>query len=177
MLIATRRIDAILFIAADPDITVHTLTEKDEFMVLACDGIWDCMSNAEVAAFVRKHVANNVPLKEICERLMDHCLADSTGTGGVGCDNMTVEIVAFLNGQTEEQWYAKIRDSVAAVSPTDVPNSINSTQQDEDDNNKEGMKSESRQYSVNELKNAPSLLTSHSLSDQQQQQQPSKEKD
>ncbi|KAL9550642.1 hypothetical protein PS6_005444 [Mucor atramentarius] len=154
---------------ADPDITVHKLTEKDEFMVLACDGIWDCLSNAEVAAFVRKHIANNVSLKEICERLMDKCLADSTGTGGVGCDNMTVEIVAFLNGQTEEQWYAKIRESVAAISPMDVPNSINSTQEDDqgDEEDQKGMKSESRQYSVDELKNAPSLLTS-SPSDQQQ---------
>lgn len=143
-------------------------------MVLACDGIWDCLSNAEVAAFVRKQIANNVPLKQICERLMDSCLADSTGTGGVGCDNMTVEIVAFLNGQTEEQWYAKIRDSVAAVSPTDVPNSISSAQQDDggETEDKKGMKSESRQYSVDELKNAPSLLT-RSLSDQQQQ--PAKE--
>ena len=148
-------------------------------MVLACDGIWDCMSNAEVAAFVRKQIANNVPLKEICERLMDNCLADSTGTGGVGCDNMTVEIVAFLNGQTEEQWYAKIRDSVAAVSPMDVPNSISSTQQQDgsdETEDRKGMKSESRQYSVHELENAPSLLTrSLSGQQQQQQQQPAKE--
>ncbi|KAK4520429.1 uncharacterized protein ATC70_008564 [Mucor velutinosus] len=137
-------------VTANPDITVHKLTEKDEFMVLACDGIWDCLSNAEVAAFIRKQVANDVPLKEICERLMDTCLADSTGTGGVGCDNMTVEIVAFLNGQSEEQWYAKIRDSVAAVSPMDVPNSINSTQQSNEEEE-------------------------HKKDQQQQQEQPAKE--
>lgn len=144
-------------------------------MVLACDGIWDCLSNAEVATFVRKQVANNVPLKEICERLMDSCLADSTGTGGVGCDNMTVEIIAFLNGQTEEKWYTKIRESVAAVSPMDVSNSINSTQEDEDDteDDKRGMKSESRQYSVRELKNAPNLTSS--LSDQQLEEEKKKD--
>ncbi|KAI7906951.1 phosphatase 2C-like domain-containing protein [Cokeromyces recurvatus] len=115
-------------VTADPDITVHKMTDKDEFIVLACDGIWDCMTNQEVATFVRKHVANNVPLKEICERLMDNCLADSSNTGGVGCDNMTVEIIAFLNGKTEEEWYAKIRDSVAELYPTEVVNSINAKQ-------------------------------------------------
>ncbi|KAI8644576.1 phosphatase 2C-like domain-containing protein [Parasitella parasitica] len=116
-------------VTADPDITVRTITDKDEFMVLACDGIWDCLSNEQVAAYVRKHVANNVSLEEICEKLMDSCLADSTSTGGVGCDNMTVEIVAFLNGQTEDKWYAKIRESVAALSPMDIVNSIDSPQE------------------------------------------------
>ncbi|CAO3644188.1 unnamed protein product [Mucor hiemalis] len=105
-------------VTADPDITTHKLTPKDEFMVLACDGIWDCLTNQEVATFVRKHAANEVPLKEICERLMDHCLADQTGTGGVGCDNMTVEIVAFLNGESEEAWYKKIKDAVGAAATT-----------------------------------------------------------
>ncbi|CEP07641.1 hypothetical protein [Parasitella parasitica] len=156
-------------VTADPDITMRKITHQDEFMVLACDGIWDCLSNAQVAAYVRKHVANNVPLKEICERLMDSCLADSTSTGGVGCDNMTVEIVAFLNGQTEDKWYAKIRESVAAVSPMDIVNSIDSPQKETDDNDSDhdagGMKSESRQYSVDELRNAPSLTSS--LSDPQ----------
>lgn len=118
---------------ADPDITEHKITDKDEFMVLACDGIWDCVSNQEAATFIRKEVAKNVPLKEICEKLMDHCLSDGTGGAGVGCDNMTVEIIAFLNGKSEEEWYAAIRESVSLVSPTDVPTSINSTQSDESD--------------------------------------------
>lgn len=137
-------------------------------MVLACDGIWDCMSNQEVANFIRKEVANDVPLKEICERLMDNCLADSSDTDGVGCDNMTVEIVAFLRGQTKEQWYAKIRDSVAAVSPMDVPTSINSSQESREEEpspkkpRQSELKSESRQYSSIELKNAPDLTSTSS---------------
>ncbi|KAI8967923.1 protein phosphatase 2C 2 [Mycotypha africana] len=112
-------------VSAEPDITMHKITERDEFIVLACDGIWDCMTNQEVANFVRKNAANNVSLKEICEKLMDNCLADSSNTGGVGCDNMTVEIIAFLNGKNEKQWFSRIRDSVAAISPTDIEGSIN----------------------------------------------------
>ena len=32
-------------ISAQPDVTRTTLREGDEFMVLACDGVWDVMSN------------------------------------------------------------------------------------------------------------------------------------
>ncbi|KAI7892120.1 phosphatase 2C-like domain-containing protein [Mucor mucedo] len=148
-------------VTADPDITVHKLTPKDEFMVLACDGIWDCLSNQQVATFVRKHVTEGVPLKEICERLMDSCLAKETGSGGIGCDNMTVEIVAFLNGQSSESWYEKIK-STEPVPKANVPLPSNpSSQGDEPTNKKQrGMQSESRQYSVNELQNAPDLTAS-----------------
>ena len=31
--------------AASPDVTVRELTEDWEFIVLACDGIWDVMTN------------------------------------------------------------------------------------------------------------------------------------
>lgn len=44
---------------------------------------------------------------------MNHCLADGNDTAGVGCDNMTVAIVAILHGQTKEQWYERIAKRVA----------------------------------------------------------------
>uniref|UniRef100_A0A0R0IY93 PPM-type phosphatase domain-containing protein n=1 Tax=Glycine max TaxID=3847 RepID=A0A0R0IY93_SOYBN len=37
---------------AVPDISYHRLTEKDEFVVLATDGIWDVLSNEEVVDIV-----------------------------------------------------------------------------------------------------------------------------
>ncbi|OBZ81488.1 Protein phosphatase 2C 2 [Choanephora cucurbitarum] len=88
-----------------PDVVEHTITDQDEFLVLACDGIWDCMSNREVVDFVRHHLANKMKLDEICEQMMDHCLAPESDGGGLGCDNMSVIIVALLHGRTEEEWY------------------------------------------------------------------------
>lgn len=77
-----------------PDVQTHRIdTNHDEFLVIACDGIWDVMSNQDVVSFVRPRIARNVPLSAICEQLMDQCL--SREPMGLGCDNMSVFIVQF----------------------------------------------------------------------------------
>ncbi|KIJ62566.1 hypothetical protein HYDPIDRAFT_135638 [Hydnomerulius pinastri MD-312] len=100
-------------ITADPDITEHELTDEDEFLVLACDGIWDCLSSQQVVDFIRLKVSEGKDLSEIGEMMCEHCLAPDTSSGaGIGCDNMTVLIVALLNGRTKQQWYDWITDRV-----------------------------------------------------------------
>jgi len=76
-------------------------------------GIWDCQSSQAVIEFVRRGIAAGQDLEKICENMMDNCLASNSETGGVGCDNMTMAVVGILNGQTKEQWYAKIAQRVA----------------------------------------------------------------
>ena len=78
------------------------------------EGIWDCLTNAQVIEFVRRGVAERQELHKIAENLMDNCLAPSSDGGGYGCDNMTVIIVALLNGQTKEQWYNTVAERVKA---------------------------------------------------------------
>ncbi|KAG9534132.1 protein phosphatase, partial [Aureobasidium melanogenum] len=100
-------------VTAYPDVTVHDLSDDDEFIVLACDGIWDCQSSQAVIEFVRRGIAAKQELSAICENMMDNCLASNSETGGVGCDNMTIAVVALLNGKTKEEWYQMIADRVA----------------------------------------------------------------
>ncbi|KAF2461500.1 phosphatase 2C-like domain-containing protein [Lineolata rhizophorae] len=100
-------------VTAFPDVTVHDISDDDEFVVIACDGIWDCQSSQAVIEFVRRGIAAKQDLAAICENLMDNCLASSSETGGVGCDNMTVVIVGLLKGKTKEEWYKEIADRVA----------------------------------------------------------------
>lgn len=101
-------------VTADPDVTEHQITEDDEFLVVACDGIWDCKSSQEVVEFVRRGIVADQELQQICENIMDRCLAVSSDGGGIGCDNMTVMVIALLQkGQSKEQWYEMIKERVA----------------------------------------------------------------
>ncbi|ORX97838.1 protein phosphatase 2C [Basidiobolus meristosporus CBS 931.73] len=97
-------------VTANPDVAVHDITPDDEFIVLACDGIWDCLTSQEVIDFVREKIAEKQTLAQVCESLMDHCLAADSELGGIGCDNMTVVIVGILHGRTEEEWYQWIQE-------------------------------------------------------------------
>ncbi|KAJ4408005.1 Protein phosphatase 2C 2 [Gnomoniopsis sp. IMI 355080] len=100
-------------VTAYPDVVVHDLAEDDEFLVIACDGIWDCQSSQAVIEFVRRGIASKQDLDKICENMMDNCLASNSETGGVGCDNMTMIVIGFLRGRSKEEWYDEIAKRVA----------------------------------------------------------------
>ncbi|PAV64978.1 hypothetical protein WR25_19621 [Diploscapter pachys] len=89
-------------ISALPDVKMESIGPKDEFLVVACDGIWNSLESQQVVDFVRERLANGSTCEEICEELCDHCLADSTSGDGTGCDNMTI-IIALLNSPTPNQ--------------------------------------------------------------------------
>ncbi|KAI4864296.1 PP2C-domain-containing protein [Hypoxylon rubiginosum] len=100
-------------VTAYPDVVAHEIGDDDEFLVIACDGIWDCQSSQAVVEFVRRGIAAKQELDKICENMMDNCLASNSETGGVGCDNMTMVIVGFLRGRSKEQWYEEVASRVA----------------------------------------------------------------
>ncbi|VAI44475.1 unnamed protein product [Triticum turgidum subsp. durum] len=80
-------------VTSNPDINVE-LCNEDDFLVLACDGIWDCMSSQQLVDFIHEHINTESSLSAVCERVLDRCLAPST-MGGDGCDNMTMILVQF----------------------------------------------------------------------------------
>ncbi|KAJ3509423.1 hypothetical protein NLJ89_g5230 [Agrocybe chaxingu] len=112
-------------ITANPDVTCHEITEEDEFLVLACDGIWDCLSSQQVVDFVRYQVSEGKELTEIGEMMCDHCLApDTTSGAGIGCDNMTVLIVAITHGRTKEEWYQWVTERVKTNYGYNTPSTV-----------------------------------------------------
>ncbi|RDX81314.1 putative protein phosphatase 2C 60, partial [Mucuna pruriens] len=83
-------------VTANPDINTVELCDEDEFVVLACDGIWDCMSSQQLVNFVHEQLQSETRLSAVCERVLDRCLAPSASTvTGEGCDNMTMIVVQF----------------------------------------------------------------------------------
>tara|TARA_B110000305_G_scaffold238857_1_gene305230 strand:+ start:1430 stop:1708 length:279 start_codon:yes stop_codon:yes gene_type:complete len=83
-------------ITAEPDLVKVELEEGDEFIVMGCDGIWDCLSNAEAVKYVRDRI-DATPPKEIIEEMLDEIISDDPRrTQGIGGDNMTAIIIDLL---------------------------------------------------------------------------------
>lgn len=65
-------------VSPEPDITSHTrqLTNDEHvaFIVLACDGVWDVITNEELAAYILARMNVTDDLSEICNSVLDMCL-------------------------------------------------------------------------------------------------------
>jgi len=83
-------------ITAFPELIVQNITPDCEFIIIACDGVWDCKTNQEACNFISERLKTNMKLTKIIEELLDEILAtDIYNETGVGCDNMTCIIVQF----------------------------------------------------------------------------------
>jgi len=80
-----------------PDVKREVLTPEDQFLIIACDGVWDVKTNQQAVDFVTERLQQGIPLATICEQLLDNCLAPDAS--GAGTDNMTAVIVAFQKNQ------------------------------------------------------------------------------
>ncbi|KAL7548646.1 hypothetical protein ACHAWF_011918 [Thalassiosira exigua] len=83
-------------ITADPDILSTMLRDGDEFIVLGCDGIWDCLSNEECVKYVRDRIDSKPPHEIGTEMLDEIVSADPRASQGIGGDNMTIMIIDLL---------------------------------------------------------------------------------
>jgi protein phosphatase 2C family protein 2/3 len=80
------------------------------------------MPSQDVINWTRHQISQRKSLKEICEDIMSRCLSpDSDVAGGIGCDNMTVLVVAILNGRTVDEWYDWVADRVDKKVGHDTP--------------------------------------------------------
>lgn len=87
-------------ICATPDVQTFKREPADEFLLVACDGVWDVLSNQEAVDFVHERLPRFLsagrPLSGIMEEMLDHCLSpDLSLTNGLGGDNMTAMLVVF----------------------------------------------------------------------------------
>lgn len=82
-------------ITSNPEIQTITLSPKDEFLIIACDGIWNVMENQEVIDFVREKMSKGMSLLDTAGALCDACLSDGSDGDGSGCDNESVILLKF----------------------------------------------------------------------------------
>lgn len=91
-----------------PEITVRKRKSADSFLVLACDGLWDCLTSAEASTWVREAIQTrkaDEPRQKVVEDIMDEIVAEDANdpqSDGIGTDNMTCVLIEF-NSKPEEQ--------------------------------------------------------------------------
>ena len=75
------------------DFSRLSLAPDDEFIILGCDGIWDCLTNEAAVQFVRDRIDTHTTT-EIGVEMLDQIISDDPRvTQGIGGDNMTVMII------------------------------------------------------------------------------------
>ncbi|XP_055353538.1 protein phosphatase 1B-like [Paramacrobiotus metropolitanus] len=96
-------------VSPQPDITHWSRSPEDEFIVLACDGVWDVMSNEEMCQFIRRQMTTTDDLQRICETLVDTCLHRGSR------DNISVVLIALPGAPkvTEESKVAQSETTTA----------------------------------------------------------------
>eukprot|EP00944_MAST-04C_sp_MAST-4C-sp1_P014803 g14803.t1 len=77
-------------VSVEPEIKITDRRGGDEFLIFACDGIWDVMSNQQCCDYIRRQMAEGEhDIGKICEALIMECL--DLGSK----DNMSVVLVVF----------------------------------------------------------------------------------
>uniref|UniRef100_A0A7S3NCJ8 protein-serine/threonine phosphatase n=1 Tax=Euplotes harpa TaxID=151035 RepID=A0A7S3NCJ8_9SPIT len=84
-----------------PDIRVEKLDKNADYLIIACDGIWDCLTNQEAVDFVKEQASllkkksgSTFKISFIIEKMFEKIIAeDIAASGGLGCDNMTCTVI------------------------------------------------------------------------------------
>ncbi|MDR3737164.1 MAG: PP2C family protein-serine/threonine phosphatase [Acidobacteriaceae bacterium] len=101
-------------ITAMPDVKVEKIANETEFLLIGCDGVWDCLTSQEAIDYVGDQLKKSgfkqdkpFHLSKILESMLDKIIApdiEAKGMcmirvtppiGGLGCDNMTSVLVYF----------------------------------------------------------------------------------
>ena len=72
-------------ITANPDIVCENLTPDVDFIILACDGVWDCLTNQEICDIVSERFKKepNGRISKVIEEIFDRIVAPDISTGNL----------------------------------------------------------------------------------------------
>lgn len=87
------------YVTSEAEITCWTLTDKDDFLILATDGLWDVLSNQEAVDIVLKHRQTMTP-DAICRILTD------TAAKKGSADNITAVVIDLAVQSSQVQHHS-----------------------------------------------------------------------
>ena len=91
-------------VIALPDITRIDNIDDIDFIIMGCDGIWDCVKRQVVCDFIEKEINENpeADLSEILKKIFDKCISPVWGVI-LGTDNMSCIVIQFLHDNNKSK--------------------------------------------------------------------------
>ena len=91
-------------VIALPEITVFKRQKDDELIVLACDGIWNCLSNQECLQFLNSKLNQikksrdfmtklSSPFQDLFDQIVAKQIENDDASSLMGTDNMTAILI------------------------------------------------------------------------------------
>ncbi|EDO44137.1 predicted protein, partial [Nematostella vectensis] len=77
------------FISGEPDVAEYALDGEQEFVILACDGLWDTVKPEQAIKLVKEHIASGNDRCDVAKVLVDEAKQEGSS------DNISV-LVVFL---------------------------------------------------------------------------------
>ncbi|XP_060562902.1 protein phosphatase 1B-like isoform X2 [Ruditapes philippinarum] len=112
-------------VSPEPEIFVQERNPGDEFLVLACDGIWDVMTNEELCDFVRNRLQISNSMENICNQVIDTCLYKGSR------DNMSIVVVTFQGAPKVSEEAIKKEEELDAKIEAKIKESLSAEGNDE----------------------------------------------
>ena len=103
-------------VTCKPEILVYptdATDDADEFLLIACDGVWDVMSSQDAVDFIHKQLdegGDAVTLGVALENMLDKCLELGS------LDNMTAAIIAFPGICRQHKYFRPKSSGICAIS-------------------------------------------------------------
>lgn len=77
-------------LVAEPEVVVETVLPHDEFLIIACDGLWDVMTSQQAVHFVRRFLGKTPDVRAAVKALVDCAVNDLESP-----DNVSAVIVVL----------------------------------------------------------------------------------
>ena len=90
-------------LSATPDVSTHVLSDQDDFLILACDGVWDVLQSHVAVSLARRSLAADHDVEKTSEMLVKQALRRGSE------DNCTAVVVCLRS--------AKVQPAVNAAEP------------------------------------------------------------
>ena len=74
-------------ISTKPDIFRYKITRKDQFMIMACDGLWDVINENDLMSLMIYNSDENISTRDLTKSLLE--LAKNKGTA----DNTSLIVI------------------------------------------------------------------------------------